>query len=297
MEVKPFKIVLLFLFTTMLAACGGGGGADQPKTQGVKITVALRCAIDVGGNPQPLPIPIPDDCAAEQIDGDRYETDQNAIYLSGVSFKPKSDNCSNPPLTLGGPICIPSVPGDYSVTWTNLTNGESSTGSRQYIGFGLHEGLVVRWNTHNARNVSAGLLAYPTGIPLEIGPNTIRVSAAHLGISGNAEIIITRVVDVVPPNVLSVNPEPGGTYDFRIVVQFSELLDPASTAAALLVADDNGQPAPGMSEFDSLKLAVVWRPQPVLNPDTTYTARVSGVTDLSGNVMITPYEWLFVTRP
>ena len=26
MEVKPYKIVLLFLFTTMLAACGGGGG-------------------------------------------------------------------------------------------------------------------------------------------------------------------------------------------------------------------------------------------------------------------------------
>jgi hypothetical protein len=30
MEVKPYKIVLHFLFTTMLAACGGGGGSSAP---------------------------------------------------------------------------------------------------------------------------------------------------------------------------------------------------------------------------------------------------------------------------
>ena len=41
MEVKPYKIVLLFLFTTMLAACGGGGGETVNCTVKDGITSCL----------------------------------------------------------------------------------------------------------------------------------------------------------------------------------------------------------------------------------------------------------------
>ena len=89
MNIQLFRRISFFLIISILTACGDGGGGE-PETPGVRVTVALRCAIDVGGTSTALPLPIPDDCAAEEIDGDRYETDQNAIYLSGVSFKPKS---------------------------------------------------------------------------------------------------------------------------------------------------------------------------------------------------------------
>ncbi len=279
MKMQPYKIILLFLFTTALAACGGG---SDKTPQVVEITSATRCTYSVG-------VGEPNNCMPEKIEGGSYITDQNTIHLIGISSATEDDGCPEP--TIFGPPCIPSFPFNYSVGWINSSNDANGRGDVAFTGrFLIND--PVRWSTYNFFTVSIG-----KGIPLEMGSNLIRVTTWNSGLSGNAEITITRVVDVTPPTVHHVDPEPGGTYGFRILVYFSEQLDPASVVGAINVFDKNTQPIPGTSEFDPLKLIATWRPQSALSPDSSYTARVSFVTDWAPNVMINPYEWSFMTRP
>jgi hypothetical protein len=205
-------------------------------------------------------INIPANCEVAKIDGDSFKTDQSVIHLSGSSFGPESDNCSDPPLTLGGPICIPIFPGS-NVQWENLSNGASGSGSSGYhiIGFWDPDWFIFStypdgagWSTRND--------SYSAGIPLEMGANSIRVSVDDADNSGINEITVVRVTDVTPPSMYKVDPEPGGTYYFRVLVYFTEQLDPSDVTNTLQVVDSNGIPTPGVTEYDPLKLTLVWRP-------------------------------------
>jgi len=293
MKMQPYKIILLFLLTTVLAACGGGGGGGgDGKEQGnVYITSAMRCANDVGYRSGYQSIPV--HCEVVQIVDGSYLTDQSFIHLSGASFVAARDNCSDAELLV---ICIPLWPIGYGVSWNNMTNGASGSGSS---GFGSLFGLSnIFWNTFSVKQTEF-FQANPAGIPLEMGTNTIRVSAEDSARIGATEITVTRVVDVTPPTVHSVYPGPGTTtasYTSAPRVNFSEQLFPASVTFALQVTDENGQQISGTSEYDPLRLTIIWQPQANLNPGATYTVIVSGITDLVGNIMINPYDWTFTTR-
>jgi hypothetical protein len=230
----------------------------------------------------------------EKIEGGSYVTDQNTIHLSGTSSDPEDTGCPEPTTFDEAFIpCLPVSPYNYQMSWTNSTNGASGNGQVKFVGFSYSS---VGWSTYDVTGVTIGY-ADPKGIPLEMGSNRVQVTTTNSGLNGNAEITITRVVDVTPPTVHSVDPEPGGTYGWRIVVYFSEQLDPASVITAISVVDDNAQSIAGTSEYDPLKLKVVWRPQSPLIRGSSYTARISGVTDWAPNVMIDTYEWSFTTRP
>ena len=179
----------------------------------------------------------------------------------------------------------------YGVRWENLDTGDAASGSRQFVSI-LDQ--RVAWSSYKV--LPAYAQVYLTGIPLRMGSNEIQVTAGGFNSPGNARLTVTRVMDITPPVVHSVFPEPGGTGSI-IAVYVEEQLDPASVSSAFLVVDNNGQPAPGVSEFDPLELTVSWRPQPSLNPATNYTAQVSGFTDLAGNLMASPFQWSFVTPP
>lgn len=284
---KPSKYVsisILVVTVILVSACGGGG--SDKKEQVVKINFASRCAINLGGAS-------PDNCMPEKIEGGSYVTDQNAIHLSGTSSSAEDDGCPEPTLGLGGPICFPTFPYNYGVRWINSRNDASEIGDVAFLVPGL-PGLPndpVRWTTYDSAGVTIGY-ADPKGVPLEMGSNTIQITTSNSGLNGNAKITITRVVDVTPPTVHHVDP-----YRSRIVVFFSEQLDPASVVSAINVFDTNAQPIPGTSEFNPLKLEAIWRPQSNLSPATSYTARISGVTDFAPNTMIDTYEWPFMTRP
>jgi hypothetical protein len=129
-----------------------------------------------------------------------------------------------------------------------------------------------------------------------MGANTIRVSVEIQNHSGASNITIIRVADVTPPSVYSVEPEPDGTYYFRVVVSFTEQLDPESITNALQVFDSTGQPATGTTVYDPLKLSLTWRPAPVLSQGAVYTARLSDIADVAGNMMPSPYEWSFTVN-
>ena len=284
---KPSKyvsIAILVVTVIIVSACGGSSGSK--KSQFVEISSALRCAI----RPRSF-IYIPDNCMLEKIGGGSYVTDQNTIHLRGISSAVEDDGCPEPTFELI--ICIPTFPYNYGMSWINSTNGASGNGDVAFIGL-LND--PVGWSTYDPAGVTIGY-ADPKGVPLEMGSNTIQINTGNSGLRGNAQSPITRVVDVTPPPVHSVDPEPGGTYGSRIVVYFSEQLDPASVVSAINVFDNNSQPVPGTSEFDPLKLKATWRPHSTLSPASSYTARISGVTDWAPNVMIDSYEWSFTTRP
>ncbi|MGW8194715.1 MAG: Ig-like domain-containing protein [Desulforhopalus sp.] len=284
-------VAVVGLFVLLAVGCGGGGG-DGQQPEAVNINSALRCSISMGGFDLGM-VPIPANCGVAGIAGGSFETDQSFIHLAGSSFGPESDNCSNPTLTLDAPICIPIFPGSI-VHWENLTNGVSGSGSSGYheIGFWDPDWFIFStypdgagWSTRNE--------SYPAGIPLEMGANSIRVSVDDADNSGINEITVVRVTDVTPPSVYEVDPEPGGTYYFRVLVYFTEQLDPSDVTNTLQVFDSNGTPTPGVTEYDPLKLNLVWRPAAPLSRGAAYTARLSGIADLAGYTMVNPYEWSF----
>jgi hypothetical protein len=280
MKTRILGNFFLPLIVSLTAACGSGDSSDK-KSQFVEITSASRCAIRQGAA-------TPDNCMSEKIEGGSYVTDQNAIHLRGISSAVEDDGCPEPTLGLGGPICFPTFPYNYGMGWINSTNGASGNGNVAFIRL---PNDPVGWSTYDPKGVTIGY-ADPKGVPLEMGSNTIQINTGNSGLRGNAQITITRVVDVTPPTVHHID-----TYRSRIVVFFSEQLDPASIVSAINVFDINAQPIPGTSEFNPLKLEAIWRPQSNLSPASSYTARISGVTDWAPNVMIDPYEWSFTTRP
>ena len=287
MKPKLSSNIYLFLCISLLAACGGGGGNNN---QWVEITGASRCAIGVEVGKS-------DNCMGEKIEGGSYVTDQNAIHLFGSSSVTEDDGCPEP--TIFGPTCVPTFPYNYGVRWINSSNDASGIGEVAFLGVPGFLGFPnepVRWTIYDPTSVGLGYVD-PKGVPLEMGSNTIRVTTTNSGLNGNAEITITRVVDVTPPTVHHVTPEPGGTYNSRVSVYFSEQLDPSSVVSAIIVFDENAQPLPGTIEFDPLKLVVIWRPQSPLIRGSSYTARISDVTDWAPNVMIDLYEWSFTTQP
>ncbi len=231
---------------------------------------------------------------AEPMSGDSYVTDQSAMYFFGRSFEPKSESCSDP-LFADPSSSIPYLDGGYIINWTNLTNGSSASGSANCMPGIISGKLTVRWNTFKV--LPAYLLTYPIGIPLDMGANMVRVSASDASLDGATQITVTRVPDVTVPEVHSVEPVDGETFSFRIVVYFEEQIEPTSVTGALLILDENAQPVVGTTVYDSADLTVSWRPDFALEAGKTYTASVSGVMDLSGNILTTPYQWSFVTRP
>jgi hypothetical protein len=281
-------------FFVLLAVGCGGGGEDEQKSGEVNTTSALRCSINMEGIGYGL-VKIPAHCGVVRIDGDSFITDQRVIHLSGSSFGPETDNCSDPSLPLAGSICLPIFPGG-DVHWQNLSNGVSGDGSIGYyvIGFLDPDWYFLStaaqgssgWSTHNTFTDSKG-------IELAMGANSIQISVDIQNNTGTDEITIIRIPDVTSPSVYNVEPEPDGIYYFRVLVFFDEQLDPDSVENALQVIDSLGQPTTGMAVYDPLKLTLEWRPADTLSRGAIYTARLSDIADLAGNKMIATYEWSF----
>ena len=245
---KPSKYVsvVILVVTVILVSSCGGSGSDK-KSQVVNITSALRCAFRPG-----VFIVIPDNCMPEKIEGGSYVTDQNTIHLFGTASATEDDGCPEPTFELI--ICIPTSPVNYGVSWINSRSDASGNGEVAYIGLSNDP---VGWTTYDPTGVTLGY-ADPKGFPLEMGSNTIQITTSNSGLNGNAKITITRVVDVTPPTVYSVDPIPDGTYQrMGVTVYFSEQLDPTSVTTALLVVDDIGQPILARTvEFDPRYLTV-----------------------------------------
>lgn len=127
-----------------------------------------------------------------------------------------------------------------------------------------------------------------------------RVAAVTSGAESALSNEVGVNYDATPPAVSSTNPAagPGAWQSSYISATFSENIDPATvTATTLTLKDGNGLTVSGNSSSWMGNNSVSFQTTNYvsLNYGTTYTASISGVKDLSGNMMA-PYSWTFITQ-
>lgn len=101
--------------------------------------------------------------------------------------------------------------------------------------------------------------------------------------------------DTVPPTVISTDPfnnSTGVVHSSAISILFSENVKTSNLA---FTVNDGNQNVAGSILFSGS--TVTFKPSVALVANTTYTATVSGATDLSGNTNAAPYSWIFTAAP
>jgi len=209
--------------------------------------------------------------------GNPVATELVSIKLGGTTFIDPGAGC---PGGLGT---------GYSVTWLNEANGRSGAAR-----FGLNcLTLVFAW-----WQVDYG------SIPLVLGDNPIQVSAADAyGNVGRNRILVKRLPDTTPPEVVSTSPAALAAnvpINTTVTASFSEAMDPGSiNTASFTLKSANGEPVSGTVFYDSLNQAGGFKPFSGLAYETTYTATLTtGARDLAGgHPLPQDVSWSFTTGP
>lgn len=143
--------------------------------------------------------------------------------------------------------------------------------------------------------------AYPSG-------TTIRVDVADsvADLAGNtlASSVIwtftTDLGDLTPPEVTSVDPQPGEEempLDTSISATFSEPIDPTTLDVGTFGVTAAGGAVPGDVSYDPGTRTATFVPSAPLPPSAIVVARLSAViADLAGNRLVAPFEWSFNTE-
>ena len=109
----------------------------------------------------------------------------------------------------------------------------------------------------------------------------------------------TASSDITPPAVVRTVPSNGATGvtadASKITVTFNEGLRPPSTATFSVKASGSSTSIAGTYWLRSDGITIVFQPSSSLQSGTTYTASLSGVRDLAGNIMTTAKIWSFTT--
>ena len=106
------------------------------------------------------------------------------------------------------------------------------------------------------------------------------------------------VADAVPPTVTATSPKSGAVNvaaDAEVTATFSEALDPSTVTVATFTVASGGAPIAGAVTYAGT--TATFAPSSALPLDGSFLARLSGVTDLAGNVLTTEYAWTFTTPP
>src|SRR5207248_2740614 len=99
-----------------------------------------------------------------------------------------------------------------------------------------------------------------------------------------------------PPAVTAETPAPGSTGVAKgaaITASFNKSVDGSTISFTL--TDATGNVVASTLTYDDESSTATLTPNTALSPGITYTATVSGATDLSGNVMTAPVSWSFTT--
>jgi methionine-rich copper-binding protein CopC len=103
--------------------------------------------------------------------------------------------------------------------------------------------------------------------------------------------------DTIPPHATPAAPLAGSSSvprNVAVKVAFDEQVQQSTVSIKL--TDPSGGQVQGTISYDSTAHAAVFQPNAALAAATTYTATVSGVADVAGNVMTAPVAWSFKTQ-
>ena len=112
---------------------------------------------------------------------------------------------------------------------------------------------------------------------------------------------VTYLTDTTAPTVVSVSPSAGSldvSVGTLVTATFSEPMDAATlTGATFQLANASGAPVVAEVSYNAETRTATLAPSSSLEPDTTYTATVSGggPADLSGNALAADVGWGFTT--
>jgi hypothetical protein len=134
---------------------------------------------------------------------------------------------------------------------------------------------------------------------------TVQLSSAITDLVGNPLAPVSwsfttaaPAPDNAPPTVISINPADADTNispTSAISATFSEPIDSATlTGVSFTLTSASGAVAATVT-YDSATRTATLQPLAALAAGTTYTARITGVSDLAGNELADSASWSFTT--
>jgi methionine-rich copper-binding protein CopC len=134
---------------------------------------------------------------------------------------------------------------------------------------------------------------------------TVQLSGAITDLFGNALVPVSwsfttaaPAPDTAPPTVISISPADAAaniSAATEVSAIFSEPIDSATlTGASFTLTSASGAVAATVA-YDSATHTATLQPQAPLAAGTTYTARITGVSDMAGNQLADDASWSFTT--
>jgi methionine-rich copper-binding protein CopC len=223
--------------------------------------------------------------------------------ISGVRFYKESDDTGTHTGTLWS--------SNGTVLATGTFTNESSAGWQE-LDFSTPVSVTAGATYVASYNTQTGHYAYTTGGLSSAVTNGPLTALAGGGVYayGSANTFPTNTyqddnfwVDVVfessspsAPSVNSVTPVNGSTSNpvsTAPTATFSEAVVPSSVSFS--VTDSSGNSVAGTTTFSSNDMVATFTPSSSLAAGATYTAKISGAQDSSGDTMSSPYTWTFTT--
>jgi len=166
-------------------------------------------------------------------------------------------------------------------------NGGYSTSSSYFASSGVTVGPLQALS--NAAGGGNGVYVYGSGG----GFPTNSYNATNYWV----DVVFNAIPDTTPPTVVSENPAPNSTGAANnpgtVSVTFNKPVQ--SGTISFVLTDPKQNVVPTTLSYNGQSFTATLTSNSALAVFTTYTATVSGATDLSGNVMTGPVTWSFTT--
>ncbi len=114
--------------------------------------------------------------------------------------------------------------------------------------------------------------------------------------------VVFQAAGTIPGlKVLATAPTPGSSgasYGTTVSATLNEAVNSATVnTGSLVLVDGVNNPVPGTVTYDPTTFTVSFQPGAGFSPLATYTATLSGISDLSGNPLGASYSWTFTIGP
>ncbi|WP_406695926.1 DUF4082 domain-containing protein [Singulisphaera sp. Ch08] len=202
--------------------------------------------------------------------------------------------------TSSGVTVTVNNPADLTAPTVRLTTPytNSTVGGQFVLGAFASDNIGITGVQFKANGANLGAMdstaPYRLNASLSAGTYTITAVATDARGNQTTSAPFTLTVDLAAPTITSQSPVPGATNvatNSGVRVTFNEPIRPDTLRISLTGPDGA---SPGIVQYDFSTNTARFVNFAELDPSTTYTASVNGVTDLAGNIL-SPFSWTFTT--